>query len=56
MAFWTDWSSQLTVHDHDPLAARSLLVLRHAAACNGLESTVRQAVAALAGLEAETNR
>ena len=28
VAFWTDWSSQLTVHDHDPLAARSLLVLR----------------------------
>lgn len=26
--FWTDWGSQLTVHDHDPLAARSLLVLR----------------------------
>ena len=26
--FWTDWGSQITVHDHDPLAARSLLVLR----------------------------
>ena len=28
MTFWTDWGAQLTVHDHDPLAARSLLVLR----------------------------
>ena len=26
--FWTGWGSQVTVHDHDPLAARSLLVLR----------------------------
>jgi GH15 family glucan-1,4-alpha-glucosidase len=26
--FWTDWGSEVTVHDHDPLAARSLLVLR----------------------------
>ena len=28
VAFWTAWSSQRTVQDHDPLAARSLLVLR----------------------------
>ncbi len=27
--FWTDWASQLTVHDaHDPVVRRSLLVLR----------------------------
>ncbi len=28
MQFWTDWGSGVTVHDHDQLAARSLLVLR----------------------------